>query len=206
MGAGVSLSLSRDGDGVHGESICSSFCSLISYPFPREHGFYVGSVPLSREQVYYGRYLLEGVSLSANLLSPIYYGFDSDFFAREPVYPSQNGKVVYGGSIPSSFRAIEVTSRPKKGSTRDSKAVAGSDDANIAGKAIIVALNADLMDTDLSGIIPSRSKGESRLILLILGCTSVDLILPTIHADLVFTVLSRASTNSEQFDDYREVG
>ena len=52
MGAGVSLSLSRDG--VHGESTCSSFFSLISCPCPREHGFYVGSVPFSREQVYYG--------------------------------------------------------------------------------------------------------------------------------------------------------
>ena len=69
MGAGVSLSLSRDG--VHGESICSSFFSLISDPFPRELGFYVGSVPFSREHVYYGSNLLEGVSLSANLLSPV---------------------------------------------------------------------------------------------------------------------------------------
>ena len=53
MGAGVSLSLSRDG--VHGESICSSSFSLISDPFPREHDFYVVSVPFSREQVYYGK-------------------------------------------------------------------------------------------------------------------------------------------------------
>ena len=58
MGAGVSLSLSRDG--AHGEGICSSFFSSISDPFPRDHGFYVGSVPFSREQVYYGA----GVSLS----------------------------------------------------------------------------------------------------------------------------------------------
>ena len=46
------------------------FFSLISDPFPREHGVYVGSVPFSREQVYYESNLLEGVSLSANLLSP----------------------------------------------------------------------------------------------------------------------------------------
>ena len=58
MGAGVSLSLSRDG--VHGESICSSFFSLISDPSPREHGFYVGSVPLSKDRV-----------PSANILSPV---------------------------------------------------------------------------------------------------------------------------------------
>ena len=70
MISGVSLSLSRDG--VHGESIRSSFYSLISDPFPREHGFYVGSVPFSREKVYYGSNLLEGVSLSANLLSPVF--------------------------------------------------------------------------------------------------------------------------------------
>ena len=56
IGAGVSISLSRDG--VHGESICSSIFSLISDPFPREHGFYVGSVPFSREQVYYGKCIL----------------------------------------------------------------------------------------------------------------------------------------------------
>ena len=62
MGAGVSPSLSRDG--VHGESFRSSFFSLISDPFPREHGFYVGSVPLSREQAYCGSNLLEGVSPS----------------------------------------------------------------------------------------------------------------------------------------------
>ena len=48
---------------------------MISDPFPREHGFYLGSVPLSREQGYYGSNLLEGVSLSAKLLSPVYYGF-----------------------------------------------------------------------------------------------------------------------------------
>ena len=52
MGAGVSLSLSRDG--IHGECICSSSFSLISDPFPRELGFYVVSVPFSWEQVYYG--------------------------------------------------------------------------------------------------------------------------------------------------------
>ena len=49
MGAGVSLSLSRDG--VHGERIFSLFSSLISDPFPRDHGFYVVFVSLSREFV-----------------------------------------------------------------------------------------------------------------------------------------------------------
>ena len=49
MGAGVSLYLSRDG--VHGESVCSSFFPLLSDPFPREHGFYVGSVPFSRDHI-----------------------------------------------------------------------------------------------------------------------------------------------------------
>ena len=48
MGAGVSLSLSRDG--VHGESICSSSFSLIFDPFLREYGFNVVPVPFSREQ------------------------------------------------------------------------------------------------------------------------------------------------------------
>ena len=56
MGAGVSLSLSRDG--VHGESICSSYFSLISDLFLREHDFYVVSVPFLREQVYYGKCIL----------------------------------------------------------------------------------------------------------------------------------------------------
>ena len=49
MGAGVSLSLSRDG--VRGERIFSSFSSLISDPFPRDHDFYVVFVSLSRELV-----------------------------------------------------------------------------------------------------------------------------------------------------------
>ena len=64
MGAGVSLSLSRDG--VHGKSICPSIFSLISDPFPREHGFYVGSVPLSRDRVFLceRNFSGEGVSLS----------------------------------------------------------------------------------------------------------------------------------------------
>ena len=57
MGAGVSLSLSRDG--VHGESILSSIFSLISDPFPREYDFHVISVPCSREQDYYGSNLFE---------------------------------------------------------------------------------------------------------------------------------------------------
>ena len=63
MGAGVSLFLSREG--VHGAGIFSSFFSLIFDPFPREHGFYVGSVPSSREQVYNGNSsgLREQVSL-----------------------------------------------------------------------------------------------------------------------------------------------
>ena len=52
MGVGVSLSLSRDG--VHGESIISSFFYLIFDPFPWDYDFYVVSVPHSREQVYYG--------------------------------------------------------------------------------------------------------------------------------------------------------
>ena len=49
MGAGVSLSLSRDG--VHGESIWCLFFPLLSDPFPREYGFYVGFVPFTRDQV-----------------------------------------------------------------------------------------------------------------------------------------------------------
>ena len=63
MGAGVSLFLSREGD--HGAGIFSSIFSLIFDPFPREHGFYVGFVPSSREQVYYGNssVLREQVSL-----------------------------------------------------------------------------------------------------------------------------------------------
>ena len=66
MGAGVSLSLSRDG--VHGKSF---IFSLISDPVPGEHGYYVGFVPFSRERGYYGSNLLEGVSLRANLLFPV---------------------------------------------------------------------------------------------------------------------------------------
>ena len=60
MGAGVSLSLSRDG--VHGESILSSIFSLITDPFPREYDFYVVTVPCSREQEYYGSNLIEFAS------------------------------------------------------------------------------------------------------------------------------------------------
>ena len=50
MGAGVSLSLSREG--IHGASVFSLVFSLISDPFPRDHGVYVGFVPSSREQIY----------------------------------------------------------------------------------------------------------------------------------------------------------
>ena len=39
---------------VHGESRFSSLFSLISDPFPRGYGLYMGSVPFSRKQVYYG--------------------------------------------------------------------------------------------------------------------------------------------------------
>ena len=67
MGAGVSLSLSRDG--VHGKSF---IFSLISDPVPGEHGYYVGFVPFSRERGYYGSNMLEGVSLRAYLLFPVY--------------------------------------------------------------------------------------------------------------------------------------
>ena len=81
MGAGVSLSLSRDG--VHGESILSSISSLISDPFPWEYDFYVVSVPCSREPGFSGGFSLpefqtiEGDSLwvslvwSANHLSSV---------------------------------------------------------------------------------------------------------------------------------------
>ena len=51
MGAGVSLSLSRNGflvDHLLG----------VSVPFPREYGFCVGSDPFSREQAYFGKNIL----------------------------------------------------------------------------------------------------------------------------------------------------
>ena len=82
MGAGVSLSLSRNG--VHGESICSSFFSLISGPFPREHGFYVGSVPFARKlslsQISSLRCLEEIDSLFHKKDSILLFGFRSHLF------------------------------------------------------------------------------------------------------------------------------
>ena len=56
-------------------------------------------------------------------------------------------------------------------------------------------LSADLLETDLSGVFPNRSMGEGRLLLPILGYAFVELVLPTIRANLVGTELTRARLN-----------
>ena len=177
MGAGVSLFLSWEG--VHGECICSSFFSLISDPFPREHGFYVGSVPFSREQVYYGSNLLEGISLSANLLSPVsavifvsltrhhvcicernFSGSNDDFDSflssdlLEMLLSPLNRKTDDGCLFPSGFRGLAYANSDlhKKEVEHASFAVAGSGAPDVAGKISTVGIvKTRVLDRDLRG-------------------------------------------------------
>ena len=94
-----SLSLSRDG--VHGESIISSFFSLISDPFPWDYGFYVVSVPRSREHVYYGDgvFLIphRGVTITG-VAPPKKEAFQTskDIYARSAVAKSSDVVAVSG--------------------------------------------------------------------------------------------------------------
>ena len=124
MGAGVSLSLSQDG--VHGESRFSLLFSFISDPFPRVHDFYVGSVPFSREQVYYGSKcnLLEFRAVEADLVidlpvdlkgDPLYLGSGDESLPLSlgSIYPvptlceGQKG-VADAGSRPSGERDLKI--------------------------------------------------------------------------------------------------
>ena len=145
MGAGVSLSLSRDG--VHGESIWSSSFSLISDPFPREHVIYVVSVPFSREQVYYGSFSSR-CSVTPNggyhYASFCYYrSLSSDFlvgancFRDRPIQnPGSlsplNGKIDDGCLFPSGYQ--------------------GSNAPDVTGKISTVGIvNSWVLDRDLRG-------------------------------------------------------
>ena len=167
MGAGVSLSLSRDG--VHGESIWSSSFSLISDPFPREHVFYVVSVPFSREQVYYGSFSSRcSVTPKGgyHYASFCYYpSLSSDFLVGANCFrdcPIQNlgslfplnGKIDDGCLFPSGYRGLAYASSdlPKKEAEHVSFAAAGSNAPDVTGKISTVGIvNSWVLDLDLRG-------------------------------------------------------
>ena len=133
MGEGVSLSLPRYGFPV-GLNIG------VSVSFPRDHGFYVGSVPFSREQVYYGNSILPDFQavndtvisvsrLHVSFLGLAPYSREHVLFGeislpgerdlpKKPGRPNQNlsslspqkRRTVYGCLFPSGFRRGAIAS------------------------------------------------------------------------------------------------
>ena len=106
----------------------------------------------------------QGFYGKANLLES--HGFSSSFYVSS------------GGSyLPEVRMAIGARAWIHKWSNEDFESV----------------LSTDLLETDLSGVLPSRSMGEP--VLPILGCAFVALVLPMIRADLVVRARARVVSN-----------